>query len=78
MAGYSHLDDLELLSQFDDKAAVSPIIKELCDRLEKHVAPRDPYKDTDERVECPVCEAKLTVEHDEADNLFTLTERGHT
>jgi hypothetical protein len=75
MAGYSHLNDLELLSQFNNKAAVSPIIRELCARLEKHVAPRNPYKDTDTRVECPVCEAKLTVEHDETDDLFTLTER---
>lgn len=75
MTKYNYLGDLELLSLFDEKAAASPVIKELCDRLEKYVVPQDFYKDTDERVECPVCEAKLTVEHDETDNLFTLKEQ---
>lgn len=68
---YSHLSDDELLNLVNDDRIYSPIIEELCKRLEalngNHVS-----VDADHRAECPVCEAKLCVNYDEGNNNFTV------
>lgn len=45
---YETMPTQDLLRQLEDKREFSPIIDELCNRLEK------PYKEI-----CPVCEANL-------------------
>jgi hypothetical protein len=62
---YSNYTDKELLQLLSDKRSKSPIIDELCDRLEEY----SPAFDREENVkaECPVCEAKLNVNVDVSD-----------
>lgn len=66
---YSNLTDEELLNKIDDARQHSPIIDELAGRLEKLDRTNN---ETNTRVECPVCEAKLEAGLDEDNNIFTL------
>ena len=67
---YSHFSDSEFVSLLDEKAQSSEIILELCQRLDKMNARLHP--NTNCEVECPVCEAPLTVELDEENLMFEL------
>ncbi len=68
---FSNYSDDELLSLVDEKRSQSPLIDELCTRLEKlngtHIS-----VDANHRVECPVCEASLSVNYDEGNNMFEV------
>ena len=73
---FSNYTEAELLSLVDEKRSQSALIDELCTRLEKlngtHVNGTHVSADADHRVECPVCEAALSVDYDEANNLFEI------
>ena len=57
---FRHLSDKELLNLFTEKRFNSPIIEELCSRLERHLD-----KEIDEEtIECPVCLAKINIEQE--------------
>jgi hypothetical protein len=58
MSSLSHLTNSELLRVVGSKR-VSPVIDELCKRLEQAVPERD-LDDAQSNVTCPVCEAELT------------------
>ena len=65
---FRHLTDAELIAHLQ-AAAASPIINELCTRLEDKPAE---YSGYDFSATCPICEAPLTVVEDATDKLFTL------
>lgn len=69
---YSNHTDQELLQVLSEKRSHSPIIEELCQRLESYM----PFsqKETNIATDCPVCEAKLKIDVDvnELDN-YELT-----
>lgn len=62
---YSSLTNKELLRFIDDKRSDSPIIKELCDRLEQLMDTIDDIEklpgDHETKSTCPVCDAKITI-----------------
>ena len=68
---FTNYTDDELLRLVDDKRYRSPLIDELCTRLEARgdVAVQE---DADTRVECPVCAAPLQAGYDTANNMFTI------
>lgn len=55
---YSHLTQGELLRHVSASRLASPVIDELCIRLERTV-PVPVTLDVESRTECPVCEAEL-------------------
>lgn len=66
---YRVMTDDELLRYIDEKRQHSPLIEELCKRLEtKEMV----LKDANHRVECPVCEAALEADYDEGNGMFEL------
>ena len=67
---YSTLSLDELLRLVEDRRSQSPIIDELCNRLENVTASVLP--DSNTRVECPICEANLEADYDEANTMFTI------
>lgn len=67
----SRLTDEELLSHVDDRRHLSPIIAELAKRLEA-LLESDRRDDYNNRAECPVCQATLHVDFDQANNLFNV------
>ena len=75
MTKFGYLTNSELLSMLHLKRQQSPIIEELCSRLESHhdCVPFDDYSGTENRVSCPTCESALLVDHCEDENLFNLT-----
>ena len=68
---FSNYTDDELLRLVDDKRHRSPLIDELCTRLEARgdVAVQE---DANALVECPVCAAPLQAGYDSANNMFTI------
>lgn len=66
---YSRLTDEEFLTQIDSIKNHSPIIIELCQRLENRI---EKPKDLHDRAECPVCQAKLIVDADHANDRYDL------
>lgn len=72
MANYSHLTDQELLNHCEDRRHMSPILDELCKRLDAFVEGESKMVDANHQVECPACAAPLLVEPDPANNLFDL------
>lgn len=64
-SNYSNYTDNELLQVLSEKRRQSPVIEELCQRLEEY----SPAFDREENVkaECPVCEAKLNINVDVSD-----------
>lgn len=66
---FRHLSNAELVARLQDACAASPIINELCTRLEDKPAE---YSGYDFSATCPICEATLTVVEDATDKLFTL------
>jgi len=65
----------ELLNLIDDKRPHSPLIDELCTRLEaaEKVLVSE---DASPRVQCPVCEANLEAGYDAGNSIFTLQIEG--
>lgn len=67
---YSNLTTKELISLLQIKRGHSPIIEELCSRLEaKDFTPTNNYS------ECPVCDAKLYVDFDTPNDKFIVETR---
>ena len=68
---FNNYTDDELLRLVDDKRHRSPLIDELCARLEARgdVAVQE---DANALVECPVCAAHLQAGYDTANNIFTI------
>jgi len=66
---YSNYTDEELLAKADKAIPYSPLITELCGRLEKasQISP-----DASPRAECPACEAALLIEYDAGNELFEV------
>lgn len=68
MSKYRIYTNQELLTLIDDKRHQSPIINELCLRLEKNNFNEDTFfpqstpSNPVENVICPICEAKITLE----------------
>ncbi len=71
----SHLSDEELLRHLSDSRHRSPIIAELCDRLEAaldaNIVMENTFEHSEKKVQCPVCLASLEVTQNE-DLIFDL------
>ena len=67
----THLTNAELLHDLDERRHRSPVLEELCKRLEALVT-TETLEDYAPRVSCPVCEADLHVEVDHGNKLFDL------
>lgn len=65
-----NLTDEEFVNQLDNTRQYSPVIEELCKRLENKIEGAAP--DANTRVECPVCKAKLTADYDVNNTMFTI------
>jgi hypothetical protein len=69
MSKYRTYTNQELLTLIDDKRHQSPLINELCLRLEKNNFNDDLYNPSEtceselESITCPICEAKITLEN---------------
>jgi hypothetical protein len=68
----THLTDEEALSALDEAAGYSPVIRELCRRLEARIEKGHAHQHANPRSECPVCGAGLLVEFDEGNDLFCV------
>lgn len=66
---FENLNDKELLNHLESIRYHSPIIAELCKRLEESMKEPDPLRD---RVDCPVCQANLIVDVDESIDSYQL------
>ena len=69
MSKYRTYTNKELVSLIDDKRHQSPLINELCLRLEKNnfnddlrQLPSESCESVLESIICPICEAKITLE----------------
>ena len=68
MSKYRTYTNKELISLIDHKRHQSPIIDELCSRLEKNNFNDDLYDSSEtcesvlESITCPICEAKIILE----------------
>ena len=73
---YRNLTDVELLNQLDSKRHHSPIVNELCNRLEaKNLNEKmieSIEKSDNSKVDCPICLASLTVDFDDANCMLGL------
>ena len=70
---YRHLADEEFLRICSDKRHQSPIIEELCQRLEEYLGVDKPISDEiklecKNDFNCPICEAKFSVEFNPDDD----------
>lgn len=66
---YHNTPTEELIRSLEDKRCYSPIIEELCQRLENGDCVDS--HDVQTRAQCPVCEAELNVEDE--DNGYNIT-----
>jgi hypothetical protein len=73
----SHLTNEELLRALDERKERSPIIFELCRRLEKLDTEVTSIDESSNQVMCPVCMASLLADIDHDNNLFTLNINTH-
>lgn len=62
--------DAELLHHLDDRRAHSPVIDELCKRLEPGAFTE--VKQINHQVECPICMAGLEADFDDGNAMFTI------
>lgn len=63
-----NLQNDELLRNLDDVRHLSPVIGELCRRLEE----QDKEIHADGTAECPVCQASLRADYDTYSEILTL------
>lgn len=66
---YTNMTNADLVQHLTDVRHASPVINELCTRLEDKP---EEYSGFDFDARCPVCEADLTIAVDYSDKLFTL------
>ncbi len=71
---YRNLSNKELLSWLESKRVSSPIIDELCSRIESMPETTNVITNVLAHIECPVCEAKLKILEDENNEIYTLKE----
>ena len=71
MASYRHLTNEELLLQLESIKHRSPIINELCERLQQRTLINAKDK-PNHNVECPVCQAQLHADYDSHNEMFEL------
>lgn len=69
MIALNRLTNQELLNHFDSIKHHSPIILELCRRLEEE---EESVHMLNNKVECPICQAKLLANIDSENDMFTL------
>lgn len=69
MKTFRHLEDAELLQELDDIRHQSPVIAELCKRLEAHL---EAELQVAACCECPVCQADLRAVYDESNETLEL------
>lgn len=73
---YRNLSDAELLNQLNDKRYHSPVVDELCKRLEAKTLNEKMTegieKSCNSKVDCPICLATLTVDFDDANSMLGL------
>jgi hypothetical protein len=69
MSRLRHLEDDELLLHLEDVRHQSPIIGELCQRLEKLLRQETPVT---AQAECPVCQADLRADWDAVNEILYL------
>jgi hypothetical protein len=67
MKTFTHLEDAELLRELDGIRMHSPVIAELCRRLEE-----SPELPVTASCECPVCMADLRADYDEFNEILEL------
>lgn len=67
----SRLTDMELIVHVDEARYLSPLIGELAKRLEA-IIKSDARDDYNGQASCPVCEASLLVDFDDANKLFNI------
>ena len=69
---YSNLSNAELLLELESIRHHSPIIQELCVRLEEDELFG---KETNMNASCPICQGELTVDYCKGNDIFNLTIR---
>lgn len=69
MSRLSHLQDDELLLRLDNARHQSPIIGELCRRMEELLKQEPPAT---AQAECPVCQADLRADWDVSNEILSL------
>lgn len=70
-----HLGSLtndELLRHVDDRRHMSPVIDELCKRLEIENDASDVLESTNHKVTCVACDAPLRVDYDAGNQMFNI------
>lgn len=64
-SNYSNYSDKELLQVLSEKRSQSPVIEELCQRLEEYSPifniEENSNKEENIKADCPVCEARLNI-----------------
>lgn len=75
-SNYSRLSDKELLNELIEAAHHSPIIAELCKRIEsneeRNVVIENLFDYADKKIACPVCKSNLQLNLDEDKIVFFL------
>lgn len=74
MKSFRHFEDDEFLRELDIVRYSSPIIEDLCRRLEEHM--KEPPIATG-GCECPICMANLRADYDELNEILTLKLEDH-
>lgn len=69
MSNLRHLTDPEFLLRLDDARHQSPIIGELCRRME-YLLRQEPTAAA--YAECPVCQANIRVDYDVSNEILSL------
>lgn len=74
---YRHLTDEEFLNICQEKRHQSPIINELCQRLEEFICSDQPVTDEinlelKNEHRCPVCETKIEIEFSSIDDKISF------
>jgi hypothetical protein len=69
MSKFRHLTDREFIFRLDDARHQSPIIGELCRRLEDLLCKEPP---TTAQTECPVCMADVQADYDSDSGILEL------
>jgi hypothetical protein len=65
---HRNLTDKELVQCLHDKRLYSPIIEELCKRLESKIDDDFRNENEDLTISCPICSANMSIEFTDAEN----------
>jgi len=66
---FSNLTDEELMTELDSRRHQSPVIDELCNRIESG---RLLGTETNHKVSCPTCDADLEVDYCAGNDMFNV------